>query len=258
MSGPWARNLLESDRRYFEAGADLLPIPGAVIAVLRGAEKLAAGCVVHRIDAKRVSRDAEGWISDVEQSVRALGVPHARLYLEASEPGLEAALRGRGYRPRVEHGLVRDAAISGRAEVELVPAEDESGWAARREILREQSLGVDGHALDADLWVTMERRKCEAGYMRPFLIETAGKTIGSVCAAPIDGLLRMKNLSIDPAHRRRGFATAAAIAFARLAGETGFAAAGCFALEGEPGLVAYPRAGYAEHVTQTEWLRNFA
>ena len=54
----WSRELLESDRRYFEAGADVLPIPAAVIAVLPGAERLAAGCVVQRIDTSLVAADA--------------------------------------------------------------------------------------------------------------------------------------------------------------------------------------------------------
>ena len=29
----WSRDLLESDRLYFEAASDVVPIPGAVIAV---------------------------------------------------------------------------------------------------------------------------------------------------------------------------------------------------------------------------------
>ena len=252
----WDRDLIESDRRYFEAGADVLPIPGAEIAVLRGVERLAVGCVVQRIDAKRAARDAGRWLSDVETSLRAMGVPRARLYLEASEPNLEAALHARGYRSRLEQGFVRAAGASGGAEVELVPAEDETGWAARRAFMRKQTLGVDGHALDPALWVTMERRKHEAGYMRPFLIQAAGETVGAVCAAPFASLLRMKNLFIDPTHRRRGLATATAFAFARLARDAGREAAGCFALEGEPGQVVYPRAGYRLSVVQTEWLRD--
>jgi hypothetical protein len=263
----WSGDLLESDRRYFEAGAELLPIPGAVIAVLRGAEKLAAGCVVQRIDARRAGREADSWLSDVERNVRAVGVPRARLYLEEAEPELEAGLRARGYRPRLEHGFVRDAGTSTEVptsvdrrvpglEVELVPAEDETGWAARRGLLAEQSLGVDGHALDPDLWVTMERRKHEAGYMRPLLIRASGQVVGAVCAAPVGRLLRMKNLVIDAAHRRRRFATATAIAFAGLARDEGLAAAGCFALEGEPALAIYPKAGYRPSATQTEWVRD--
>jgi GNAT superfamily N-acetyltransferase len=117
-------------------------------------------------------------------------------------------------------------------------------------------LGVDGHALDPDLWITMERRKHEAGYMRPYLIQAGGRTVGAVCAAPCGNLLRMKNLFIDRAHRRRGLATATASAFARLAGDEGLAAVGCFALEGGPALDVYPKAGYGASTKQTEWVRD--
>ena len=59
----WSRDLLESDRLYFEAGADVLPIPGAVIAAMRGAEKLAAGCVVQRIDPDAVGAP-DSWLAE--------------------------------------------------------------------------------------------------------------------------------------------------------------------------------------------------
>lgn len=255
----WSRQLLESDRRYFEAGAEVLSIPGALIAVLRGAEELAAGCVVQRIDTSLVAADADAWLFDTEIRLRALRVPRARLYVETPDPRLDRALRERGYVARTEYGFTRTAAPSGGVgRVELLAAEDENGWQARRALLSGDTLGVDGHAMRPDLWITMERRKHEAGYMRPYLIRTDRRVVGGVCAAPCGELLRMKNLVIDPAHRRRGVATAAALAFARLAAEDGFSAAGCFALEREPGLVVYPRAEYAHSASQTEWVRSLA
>jgi Acetyltransferase (GNAT) family len=255
----WSRDLLESDRRYFEAGAEILAFPGAQIARLRGSEALAAGCVVQRIDPKRDAENADAWLADLEARLRTFGTPRSRIYLESPEPALEAALRARDYRPRTEHGFVRAAESgAGTGEIALEAAGDEAGWRTRRELLRGQVLGVDGHAMDPDLWITMERRKHEAGYLRPYLIRADGKTVGAVCAAACGSLLRLKNLMVDLAHRRRGIATATAIAFARLAAEEGLAAAGCFALEGEPGLILYPKAGYRESATQTEWVRDLS
>ncbi len=101
----------------------------------------------------------------------------------------------------------------------------------------------------------MERRKHRSGYLRPYLIRAGGNVVGAVATAACGSILRMKNLAVDPAHRRRGIATATAVVFADLAAQQGFAAAGCFALEGEPGLVLYPRAGYREVARQTEWVR---
>lgn len=254
----WARDLLESDRRYFEADAELFPVPGAVIVALRGAEALAAGCVVHRIDAAQAASDADAWLVDVERRLRALRSSRARVYLDAPLAPLERALERRGYRLRVEFGFARAAGDSaGGIEIELLPAEDESGWSARRVLMHRVGRGPDGHSMDPELWVAMERRKHRAGYMRPYLIRTGGEIVGAVCTAPCGSLLRMKNLVVDPAHRRRGVATATAVCLARLAAEEGFAATGCFALDGEAGLVVYPRAGYRLLARQTEWVRDF-
>jgi hypothetical protein len=254
----WSRDLVESDRRYFEAGAEILRIPGAVIAVLRDAGPLAAACVVQRIDTRAIAADADDWLADVEGRLRALSSPRARLYLENTDPALAQALLRRGYRPRVEHGFARAAEARGASDVELVPAEDGRSWTERHRIMGQQDLAVDGHAMDADLWIALERRKCESGYMRPYLILSRGEIVGAVCAAPSGCLLRMKNLVVDAGQRRRGFATAAAVSFARLARDAGLEATGCFALAGEPGLLVYPRAGYRESVVQTEWVRNLA
>ena len=260
-SGPraWARDLLESDRRYFEADAEIFHVPGAVIVALRGAESLGAGCVVQRIDAGRIGADAEAWLADVEGRLRALRSPRARLYLDAPHAPLERALERRGYRPRVEFGFVRAAGVSAsEIEIELLPAENESSWSARRLLMHRVELGPDGHSIDPELWIAMERRKHRAGYMRPYLIRRGGEIVAAVCTAACGSLLRMKNLVVAPAHRRRGIATATAVRFARLAAEEGFAATGCFALDGEAGLVVYPRAGYRLLARQTEWVLDFS
>ena len=156
----WSRDLLESDRLYFEAAAEVLPIPGAVIAALRGAEKLAAGCVVHRVDPGAFREEPDAWLAEVEDRLRALGSPRARLYLDTPDTRLEEALARRGYRSRTEHGFTREAGDGGGAEIDLALAEGEDDWSARRELMRRQEHGVDGHPVDADLWIDLERRKC--------------------------------------------------------------------------------------------------
>jgi hypothetical protein len=254
--GEWARDLLESDRRYFEAGAESISIPGATIAFLRGAEPLAAGCVVHRVDLSGVV-DGDAWVVGMEERLRALHCPCARLYLEAPCPRLEEALARRNYRARVEFGFVR-AAVRGAGDpfVEVIPADDAPAWSQRRTIMERCGRGPDGHRTDADLWVAMERRKCRAGYMRPYVIAVKGDVVGAVCAARCGSILRLKNLFVDPGCRRRGVATAVAERFAGLAAEAGQPAAGCFAIEGEPGMIVYALAGYETVTRQTEWFRE--
>jgi hypothetical protein len=253
----WPRDLLESDRRYFEADADVTSVPGAEIVTFGGAGSLGAGCVVQRVDAARVAAHAEAWLADVEKRLRSLGSARARLYLDASPAELERALARRGYRSRVEFGFACAAgARDGGASITLAPAADEDGWRTRRELVHRSGRAPDGHPLNAELWVAMERRKHLAGFLRPYLIRMGDEVVGAVCAAHCGSLLRMKNLVVDSAHRRRGVATGTALRFAALAAEEGFEATGCFALEGEPGLVFYPRAGYRLVVRQTEWVRD--
>lgn len=255
----WGHDLLESDRRYFEAGAEVIPVTHARIAVLSGARSLAAGCVVHRVDAPAAAADADAWLAEVESRLRSLEIPHARLYLDAPHTRLDRALERRGYRSRVEFGFARAAGGEDTGEeVEFLEAEDEAGWSARLELVRRSASAPDGHPLDPELWVAMERRRSEAGFMRAYLIRMGGETVGAIGSAPCGGLLRMKNLVVDPAQRRRGVATATARRFAQLARDEGLAAAGCFALDGEPGLAFYPRAGYRVAVRQIEWIRDLA
>ena len=254
----WRGDLLESDRRYFEAGAEIVPVPGAQIAVLRGYESLAAGFVVQRIEPSSLKSDAEAWVAGVEDRLRAMRAPRARLYVDQhGGANLDRALNNRGYRLRLERGMVRAAERDGDAtEIELVAPEDGGGWSARREMLRGQTLGVDGHAMDPDLWVTMERLKHEAGYMRPYFMRSGRQVVGVVCAAVCGKLLRIKNLFVHPAHRRRGVATGTAIACARGGGRESLEAAGCFALDGEPGRLVYEKAGYRTCVIQEEWVKE--
>jgi len=253
----WAAALIESDRRYFEAGAEVLAFPGASIAVLRGAESLAAGCVAQRIDVGCAAAAPDSWLAELEARFRDLGASRVRLYLEGAHGTLDAALARRGYRRRVEHGFVREC--GGPAEdpgVELVSSDDDDGWIVRRELLRRSGSAPDGFAADPDLWIDMERRRTRAGYMRPYLVRRGGDVVGAACAASAGPLLRIKNVCVDPAHRRSGVATALAVRFADLAASQGFAAAGCFAIEGEAGMGIYGRAGYRDLTSQLEWVSN--
>jgi GNAT superfamily N-acetyltransferase len=227
--------------------------------MLRGAESLPAGCVVQRIDPSRAdvgTEERDDWLADLESRLLGLGVPRARLYLARPDPELEAALARRSYRRRVERGFVRAAAETAGSSLELVPADDEPGWSWRRDLLRRAGGVPDGLPSDPDAWIEMERRRCRAGYMRPYLARRGSEIVAVACSAACGPLLRLKNVVVDPAHRRRGVATELAVRFGVLARERGFAAAGCFAIEGEPGMRIYGPAGYRAVTSQVEWVRE--
>ncbi len=250
-------DLMESDVGYFEAGATIERLRGATIARMTGLESLAAGCVVQRIDPAELPRDANGWLEDIEQRVSAWGSMQARLYLQRNAPVLEAALTHRGYRPRDELAVLTTAAPGKRApgEVTLRPVVNEADWKEKRRLHREIEVGPDGHPAPAPLWVRMEREKCKAGYMKPYLIMAGSDVAGATNAAPWKGILRVKNVVVAPRYRLRGIGSAAVELLAGLAAASG-KTAGAFVLAGVPFVNLYMHAGFEIVSRQTEWVKE--
>ncbi len=259
-----ARDLVESDARYFEGGALVEDLGGALLARLPGFESAAAGCVVHRVDTARLPRDLDGWLEGVEGRLAAIGCPSPRLYFADPFPALEAALAQRGYEPRLEIGFATPPGADTSGDVVLVPVEGARAWAAKLALHREVGRGPDGHDTDAEVWVELERRKAAAGTLQPCLLVASARRgdgaparlLGAVALAPCGELLRLKNLVVHPAHRRQGVATAAIALGAHAAKALGKRALGCFAVAGGAGEVLYQRRGLVEVVRQTEWMRR--
>lgn len=250
------RDLVESDAGYFDAGAERHDIGGATIARLVGMESLAAGCVIHRVEPTKLPGALDGWLGDAEARVAGWGVPKARLYLTESIPALEAALQRRGYRPRREIAYMLAATTQRPEGVSLVPVRTDGDWQKKLELHARAETAPDGYDATASAWVAMERRRCDAGYMVPYLIVHKDDVVGAVNKAPWRSVLRIKNLVVAPEHRRRGIATAAARGFAAVAAESGHGAAGVFALAHEPAVGIYEKAGYEIVAEQTEWLKE--
>jgi ectoine hydroxylase-related dioxygenase (phytanoyl-CoA dioxygenase family) len=266
-------DLVASDGHYFEAGAHRYSAGAARISHLPGFEALASGCVVHGVRPGWIRGDVSAWVESVEERIRALGGAFSRWYLDESDAtaALAEVLAQSGYRRRVELGFVRDAPqgadrapesgndprANGRA-VALRAIDSPHRWAAKLAIHRQSSHGVDGYAVSPEDWLAMERRKCEAGYMRPYLIEVDGEPAGAVNVASSGRILRMKNLVVAPEFQRQRVATRVAVGLARLAAVAGREAVGCFALLGEIGERVYPGAGYRLVVRQVEWVKPLA
>ncbi|MGH9368994.1 MAG: GNAT family N-acetyltransferase [Thermoanaerobaculia bacterium] len=257
-----ARELLESDCRYFECGARVEQLAGAALAWMEGLEGHAAGCVVQRIDASAVSLEPDRWLETIENHLVRRGASRARLYLQQRIPGLEAALLGRGYRPREEVGFLRLTAVvptaAGAVAASIHPVEGASGWSTKLALHRQCPERPDGHESVAEEWVELEKRKTAAGYMQAFLIRVGGAVVGAVAAAPQGELLRVKNLVVHPAYRGRGVARQAVGRLWALAADSGKRALGCFALAGEASETLYRRCGFQAVTRQTEWLKNLS
>jgi RimJ/RimL family protein N-acetyltransferase len=238
-----------------------------VVAHLPGFEALAAGCVVHRVRPERIRGRPATWVGRIERRLAGLGTKLARWYLAESEVALAQVLAQAGYESRIELGFLRDANGHPRPNdrranslppgaVALRAVRTPGEWRAKRAIHELSARAPDGYVVAPELWFEMERRKWQARYMWPYLIEIEGEVGGVVNVAPCGRILRMKNLVVAPAHRRQGVATRVAIALAAIAQRTGYEAAGCFAIVGEAGARIYPGAGYRVVVRQIEWVKS--
>ena len=116
--------------------------------------------------------------------------------------------------------------------------------------------GPDGYTNEADLWVAMERRKCETGLMQSFFVEREGEICGTVgMIIQADRLARLKNIVIAPPHRRTGLGVAAVGLLRQLAARDHGLRLGVLGVQGGHGSKLYRRAGLSEVTCQFEWSR---
>jgi ribosomal protein S18 acetylase RimI-like enzyme len=256
------RELLASDAAYFRAAACCKPLPGCQLVRMSGLESLAAGCVLQKITYQTCGGSTP-WLQATEANLLDLGCTHARFYQQYPDEKLEQSFTQHGYRPVVEIALLNtfdtsteDKNVTG--EVELHPVHSEKHWSLKLSLHRDTPEDPDGHSSPALDWLDMERRKCEAGYMEPFLIYFQGQPCGAVNLAISERLGRLKNLVIHPEWRRRGIGEEAARLITGLAQHRGKAAAGCFAINDEPSLALYQSAGYVPVTRQIEWYKKLS
>lgn len=252
--------LLESDAAYFEAGARVEALPGAVLAWMEGLDALSAAGVIARVEPGLGGLAPPEWIAAVESAVRRIGRSEIRLYLTRQEPELETLLRGRGYRSRTEWGMLRPVLGSGpavgRPRVVLHPVVSEADWQAKSALHELLERGPDGHPAAARAWVDLERRKVEAGYMRPYLARCGGEVCGAFALARQQSLFRLKNLVLHPERRRRGIGAAVIAALLETVGGAGGQALGAFAVERSEGEQLYRKCGFVAITWQTERIRR--
>ena len=247
--------LNESDLVYFELGANRTQLAGCDLVWMPGLTALSAACVVQRVRPSSILSDPPAWIRAFEAAVGTKGA-RARVYLQEPLPHLEKALSVAGYRPRAEIGfLSRADRRPASPTVRLCPIVTEAQWAVKAQIHRESDAGPDGHTNSADLWIELERTKCETGRMTPYLIEHADSVCGTVATIDLDEILRLKNIVIRPRSRRRGFGLAAVYALWQMAIDRRKTALGVFALEDSAGEAMYSLAGLEAVSRQVEWLK---
>jgi GNAT superfamily N-acetyltransferase len=246
-------DLFDSDQRYFEAGSELLPLVGGRLALMREFAVMPAGCLVVRVDPLGIG-DADAWLDGLEARILALG-GRPRLYLAQRQDAIERAMAARGYETAVERAYGFFAPLrQGALSLSLDEVVDEVGWRAKEQIHAEVLPPPHGEKVTSESWTAFERAKAQAGYMAPYLASVSGELCGSVSFADGGSMLRVKNLIVLPAWRRRGVARAIIAAAVRDAQRRGKVGAGLFAVDGTAGDATYRQLGGVELGLQHEWM----
>lgn len=249
-----AADLIESDCRYFDAGATLAPLDGGVLASMPGLERVLGAAVLQRVSPADLRSAPDDWVSAAVSRFQALGCAAARVYVQEVAGPLIDALVAAGFRRRVEIGYLAPASRSAHeGVVELRAIKGEDDWEAKRKLHAGADVAADGHATAAEDWVELEQRKSEGGQMTPYFIEVDGDVCGGVSTLEVGGVLRAKNVFVHPDRRRTGIATATMHLLSRRAAEMGKDALGIFGVPGNPGNAVYVRLGMEPAVRQYEW-----
>jgi ribosomal protein S18 acetylase RimI-like enzyme len=245
---------VETDRIYFELGAALGQLPGATLAWMPGLTRSAAAAVIHRVDPTVVAELGDGWIRQAEQVLHQAEAGLARVYLDARHAGADEVLRRAGYVDRDELVFVHSLPAP-PADLQLRPVETAADWIDKARFHETIDETPDGHANGAADWVELERRKCAEG-MDAFLAELDGTTVGAIGAIWGDGILRMKNVVVHPAHRRRSVGLGMLSLVAALGRARGISQVCVMAVRGDAGELLYRSAGMQMVGTQVEWSKQ--
>ncbi len=208
------------------------------------------------LDGGAAGPDARAWVRAAEAATREHGGRIVRVYLDAPVPELERELLTMGYDRRVEDIFVSPpGAAPPPDDARLVPIAGRL-WQTARDLHSDSPIAPDGYLSSPDDWWALMRRKQEAGGMECYLIETGGRTRGTIGIVPMPDVLRIKNVFVHPDARGAGVGLAAVRAIWRDAVERGRDAVGVLGVRDTPGAALYDAAGLRPAGALIEWSRS--
>lgn len=253
------KELLESDRRYFELNARKEQVGPFQLSWLSGLEDLPAGAVCHQVvreEAMGDSAEIEKSLQEIEDRFLEFQNPMVRIY-SGNCHSLTQVLSRRGYQCREEVVFARtERARSDHGSVRLRPVREEGEWRQKLSLHAESDSFVDGHSYSPASWVALEKARAETGRVKFYLIEQDGKLHGTVGLMRIGSVLRIKNIFLRPDSRGQGLgASMLARIFDRIDGSD-TRAVGVVALRREPVGGFYRASGMKEIGMLVEWTRK--
>jgi len=247
---------VDTERTYFELGAEIQRLPGAELAWMPGLTASPAAAVIHRVRPAICAANGERWIAEAEEALITVGAGMARIYVDMSGSALDPLLLRAGYIARDE--LVFVHSLPGPPPgVTLSRVTTDADWQRKLRFHESVEAPPDGHWTAAAQWVELERRKCEYG-MECYLAEIDGETVGAIGHVRGEGLLRIKNLIVHPAHRRLSIGRAMLSQIAALGREIGIVEQCLLAVRGEVGELLYRAVGMRVAGSLVEWSKPIA
>lgn len=245
---------VDTERIYFELGAKIHQLPGAQLSWMEGLTASPAATVIHRVRPEICAANGVSWTAEIETALATIGAGMARIYLDQSDSALDRLLLRAGYVAREELIFVHSLPEPLPGLTLSLVATD-ADW--RRKLLLHEAVesSPDGHRTSAAQWVELERRKCAHG-MECYLAMIDGETVGAVGAIWGDRLLRMKNVVVHPAHRRRSIGREMLCEIAALGRKHGIVEQCVLAVAGTPGELLYRDAGMRVEGTLVEWSKR--
>lgn len=249
--------LLESERRYFVAGAHNRSVCGGTLSVVPGLQHLPAGCVLHSIITPPRPGDLVSWLRALEERFLRVGSRLCRFYLPDSASDLCAGLADLGYSASEEIGYLRE--FEGDCSdltphLSLRPLDPARDWTHKIQLCIQAGLGPDGYDMRHGAYATLERTKCQAGYMRSFLYWMGDRAVGAVSLAVHQRFARLKNILVHPDVRGQGVGREMVVGIMAEARRQGASMFGVYGATPAAHQL-YTGCGLTAGTSQTEWSR---
>lgn len=244
---------IESDCSYFEMGAELKRLDGAIMAWMPGLTASPGAAVIHRADPDAIADGGRSWIATTEAAMAGVGAQLCRIYLDGRHERADELLRSAGYVARDELVFL-DSVADPALDVSLRPIVSDADWATKLRFHEAAGQTPDGHGNFARDWVELERRKCRGG-MESFLAYFDDEVVGAIGAIWCEGFARAKNLVVAPGRRRRGIGGSMLGGIAALGHECGISEQCVLAVRGEQGELLYRSMGMTMIGFQVEWSK---
>lgn len=245
---------VETDRIYFELGAELEQLDGATLAWMPGLTSSPAAAVIHRVDPEAIALGGQKWFEQAERAYAGTGASLARIYLDERHAAADDVLRQAGYVDRDELVFVHNLPDP-PTDLTLRPVVGEEDWDRKLQFHQSVDETPDGHSNRAADWVELERRKCAAG-MDAYLAMRGGEIVGAVGAIWGEEIVRTKNLVVHPGHRRQTVGMAMLCHIAALGRARGVSEQCLMAVREESGELLYRAAGMQMVGFQVEWSKQ--